>query len=1538
MEKWKVRTMAAAMSVLTAVNAAPVHWAYAGMNNGTSVSQSSEKAEKNVRSEALEDTDGLSTASGSKLIDDYDGGKMLEVTAGWNNQNGGHADFKNAETLFQKESFTLSADMKVTDTDHNNDNSHKKSAFTIGTKENCLRIQPHLGIFGYGGGASGIPAVKVDMTKKAAVNTWISMAVVYNEDAESGYVTIYMDGEKVLNTQKLGFKLSSMNQISASVARSFDTNFLLNGIYDHIVVSDEPMKEEEAVSETASRAEQKQKKALWDGVSLSKDSIVGKLNLPVKNTAGDAITWKSSNPDILDNDGKVVKAPGEDTQITMTGEIGGYQKSFTVTVAGGSVLLQKDYESLTLENLNDVRGNLPLVKEGKNGSSIQWTSDQPDVITDSDSEDSLYDGGIVHRPEAGKSPVKVTLSAKLSMGDNVSKTKTFTAEVQPKPANLDKDYTAGYLWTNFDASGGYEKIFYGFSKDGLNWSKLNKDKNGKAQPILTNDAEGSDLGVRDPHLIRSPEGDKYWLLGTDLHAEGGGAGGTGWHSHGGSKDLVVWESEDLVNWSKPKLVFAGLDTAGCVWAPEAIYDESTGDYLVYWSARDEKNHGSEEGDPLCVYLTRTRDFNTFSEPEVWLNESKVSGKGVNIIDSTITYDAQNHKYYRFSTSDWHTILDVSDSLNGLWERVINRGESEAHGFSSVEGLTCYQLPDGRWCAMGDNQGYKAFVTDDLSTADFVKTNATFDERFRHGSVIRLSQAEEEKIMNAYGTESQVEKAYIGIYPTPPGDSEDPDNTAGAWKGKDDHTAVSAKVDSKNKKITSYVQPEADLSKLELDLTLVDMGAQLKIDGKKFTNGDTVDLTKDAVLEVITSDITQKWTIEKPEIAYNPVLPGQFADPDIDYFDGKYWMCATTDGYGGKDGRWTSYDFHMFSSDDMVHWEDEGVILDVKNKNPGKNENGVDIASVAWSEGNAWAPSIEKKGDKYYFYFCAKKNGTSCIGVAVSDRPAGPYKAMEEPMLTPDICSKAGASVGQTIDPSIFKDSDGKYYIYFGNGSAAVAQLNDDMVSIKEETMKKISGMKDFRESVVVNKIGNKYHFTWSCNDAGSEDYSVNYGVSDSPYGPVDFKYTLLKKNKENDMVGTGHQSMLEDPKTGKLYISYHRFFTPLGVYTNSRYFGIHRESCINQVPYDEESGLMLAIKPTMEGIMGDIVLADGSIYEGDGAKKYVTVNYKAAEGGQVKGVLSQKVDKDGDTSEVEAVAEKGYKFVQWSDGKKEAKRMDRHVQSDVVYTAQFEKEAEAGKKVTVKYMAGSGGRIEGQAVQQISAGQTAQTVKAVADSGYRFVRWSDGLTSAVRTDKNVRADQILAAYFEKIVIKPVAVTGLKSYSNKTASLKLTWKKNKDAKGYEVYRYSSKYKKYIKVKTTGSSGYYDLKLQSGAVYSYKVRAYKYNGNTKLYGLFSKTLKTATAPSKVSSLKVKKASRTKINLTWKKTKGASGYAVYMKTGNGKYKRIKTITKGTIAKYSKTKLKKGRKYTFKIRAYKKADKKIYGGYSSAKSLKLR
>lgn len=1081
--------------------------------------------------------------------------------------------------------------------------------------------------------------------------------------------------------------------------------------------------------------------------------------------------------------------------------------------------LQKDYDALTIPNADDVRGNLGLMKKGRYGSSIEWTSNKKDVITDS-SDSAIYDGGIVTRPNAGSPAVDVTLTAVLkSAYYDDTMTKTFQVKVQPKEASLDTDYTAGYLWTNFGTEGGYEKIFYGYSEDGLTWKKLNK-VDGVSRPILANDGEGSDLGVRDPHVIRSAEGDRYWILGTDLHAEGGGAGGSGWDQLNASQNLVVWESKDLVNWSEAQIVFSGFDRAGCVWAPEAIYDETAGDYVVYWSARDKANANTEQN-ALRVYVCRTRDFHTFSEPKVWLSEDQDTGNEVNIIDSTIAVD--NGKFYRFSTSDWNTVIDVSDTLdtedvldvrneetkstpNGSWSRLVTRSGSSAAGFDRREGFTVYKLPDGRWCAMGDSSGYKAFVTNDLASGKFTAADAQFvDGRFRHGTVMRLSKTEEARILEAfkdkvsdpgeaeqpaqepvltYDFENDLDKTEItdtatgndskdngklfgsakvvydegrqsnvlqldganGGYAEFPKGFFDKRNTmtismdvksdlssgnfftftygkdstvydflrirgsevrnamtlsswnaeqevkgtgaaVGTWQnvvividntnmklyldgilvsenkdtgiltsamgtdllaylgksmysadayfkgsfdnikvynralttmeilgdkidtvpllskatvgtvpedpgntmGTDSHTAITARIDQEKKEITSYVRKGTDLTAVPVSFDTLFEGITVTINGEAFAGG-TLDLTKDIqVTAAIPEKRTETYTLKTPKIALNPVLPGQYADPDIDYFDGKYWIYPTTDGFSG----WGGSVFHAWSSEDLEDWTDEGIILDVKEKNPGNNDKGVAIAASPWSDGNAWAPSIEEKNGKYYFYYCGNINGSytgtcgsgKAIGVAVADNPAGPFVANELPIVYPKMMSDANIGwSGQVIDPSIFTDDDGTSYLFFGNGGngTAMVELNDDMMTVKRDTLKRVNGMRDFRESVVVIKRNGLYHFTWSCDDTGSPNYHVNYGTAEKLDGNVEYRYTLLQKDESGDMLGTAHQSLVYHPDTDKCYIAYHRFYTPLGVYTSG--LGYHRETCIEEVTFDPETGLMNPLKPTMEGV------------------------------------------------------------------------------------------------------------------------------------------------------------------------------------------------------------------------------------------------------------------------------------------------------------------------------------------------------------------
>ena len=152
-----------------------------------------------------------------------------------------------------------------------------------------------------------------------------------------------------------------------------------------------------------------------------------------------------------------------------------------------------------------------------------------------------------------------------------------------------------------------------------------------------------------------------------------------------------------------------------------------------------------------------------------------------------------------------------------------------------------------------------------------------------------------------------------------------------YRGTDDHTAVFTKIDTKNKVMTPYIKDEADLTKVPVTFTF-NGKVEIKVQDKTISNGTELDLSKDLKITLISNEKEEEWTIQKPILSNNPVLPGQHADPDIDYFDGKFWIFPTTDGYPG----WSGTKFHAFSSKDLVNWTDEGIIMELANENPGKN--------------------------------------------------------------------------------------------------------------------------------------------------------------------------------------------------------------------------------------------------------------------------------------------------------------------------------------------------------------------------------------------------------------------------------------------------------------------------------------------------------------------------------------------------------------------------------------------------------------------------
>jgi hypothetical protein len=301
---------------------------------------------------------------------------------------------------------------------------------------------------------------------------------------------------------------------------------------------------------------------------------------------------------------------------------------------------------------------------------------------------------------------------------------------------------AGFLFVTFrgEQSPLTEQIYFALSSDGRNWTAL---KNG--EPVLTSPV--GEKGVRDPYLIRAHDGKGFYLIATDLSIHLNPE----WKraAQAGSRSIVIWESADLVAWSEPRLVQIAAEDAGCTWAPEAVYDEETGDYLVFWASTNRRDNFGK----FRIWAARTKDFRSFGEPFVYIE------KPTAVIDTTIVRDGV--RYYRFTKDEQHKAItcETSERLLGPWNVVEAFSLAKLVGY---EGPECYLVEpaaEGRpptWCLILDHytkgQGYKPFVTHDLAGGNFAPgAGFSFPFHFRHGSVLPLSAAEYTRLQTSFGS-------------------------------------------------------------------------------------------------------------------------------------------------------------------------------------------------------------------------------------------------------------------------------------------------------------------------------------------------------------------------------------------------------------------------------------------------------------------------------------------------------------------------------------------------------------------------------------------------------------------------------------------------------------------------------------------------------------------------------------------------------------------------------------------------------------------
>lgn len=421
---------------------------------------------------------------------------------------------------------------------------------------------------------------------------------------------------------------------------------------------------------------------------------------------------------------------------------------------------------VVIPHLDDVRGNITLPTAGEGGASLSWATSDPDVITSA---------GVVSRPANGAEPAAVTLTATATL-DGETATHEYAATVEPLPAS--EPYTA-YFFPHFvgESTDDGEEIYFAASvgNDPEEWMSLNDGESVLASTL-------GEQGLRDPFLIRSPEGDRFYLIATDLKIYGGGDFGTAQET--GSRSIMVWESTDLVNWSEQREVVVAPENAGNTWAPEAYWDDAAGEYVVYWaSALYPADVPAEQRDISTSYqrmmFATTRDFVTFSEPQVWIDEPQGAGRGM--IDSTVA--REDGVYYRLTKDESYMGMRQERSTDlrrtqGVtegdgWELMAERigfGQPNPWGgtFTGGEGPSIFKSnTDDSWYLLQDQpsyhggEGYMLFETTDLASAAWTAVpSATLPESPRHGTVIPVTASEYQRLLETYQPDALAEAVTV----------------------------------------------------------------------------------------------------------------------------------------------------------------------------------------------------------------------------------------------------------------------------------------------------------------------------------------------------------------------------------------------------------------------------------------------------------------------------------------------------------------------------------------------------------------------------------------------------------------------------------------------------------------------------------------------------------------------------------------------------------------------------------------------------------
>ena len=474
-------------------------------------------------------------------------------------------------------------------------------------------------------------------------------------------------------------------------------------------------------------------------------------------------------------------------------------------------IVQEVSSKLVIANKDAIYGNIYL-PESVYGCNISWESSAPYIIN------TDYEGdakpGMVHRDTGADQ--KVTLTATIEKDGARG---YFSQEVTVKGMEyelFDDDYEA-YLFAHFigegtgKTEGGTriatgEQIFFALADvgEGLHFKDMNGSTMNNPKPVLT--SEVGERGVRDPFMLRSPDGDTFYLIATDLsvYTRGGWNNNAGQATKTGSHSIILWESHDLVNWTEGRQIEVAAENAGMAWAPEMIYCEETGEYLIFFSSTilDDPSLGVDAKIIRrdSVYFTTTRDFIHFGETQQFIpnipyqddvktrNESDQYAENNDfrkVIDGSVMKIGD---YYYSACKDGGNNEDgggiriqrTLDLYDGEWEFVMNLADAGFKAQGRNADNKCLEGPEWFFYNKADridpdvpeiglmadfyantSIGYIPWSTTDINDTDnsanswrLLESGADKDfswdsQTKRHGTILRITAQEAERLKEAF---------------------------------------------------------------------------------------------------------------------------------------------------------------------------------------------------------------------------------------------------------------------------------------------------------------------------------------------------------------------------------------------------------------------------------------------------------------------------------------------------------------------------------------------------------------------------------------------------------------------------------------------------------------------------------------------------------------------------------------------------------------------------------------------------------------------